>query len=127
LPIAKAQAYYPTGTVNAGDIEYDHGDRWQEIGTIPVPDILGATIHELGHSLGLGHTNDTGANMYWIFKRTTGLGTGQLFPDDIAGIQSIYGAGVGSVTPLRLGIPEPASLTLLFFATSSLLLRRRAR
>ena len=53
-PIAKAQAYFPSsGVPMAGDVEFDHGDRWQEIGTRPIPDILGATIHELGHSLGL--------------------------------------------------------------------------
>ena len=45
------------------------------------------------------------ADMFWIFNRYSGLGTGQLLPDDIAGIQAIYGAGVGSVIP----IPEPAS------------------
>ena len=47
--------------------------------------------------------------MYWIFTRYSGLGTGQLFADDIAGIQSIYGAGSGSVTSL---VPEPASCVL---------------
>lgn len=116
LPIAKAQAYFPSsGATLAGDVEYDHADPWQEVGTLPVPDILGATIHELGHSLGLGHTDLTEANMYWIFTRTTGLGTGKLFADDIAGIRAIYGSGSGSVVSL---VPEPASLhaTILAFA-----------
>jgi Matrixin len=101
LPVAKAQAYYPSSSgVNPGDVEYDRGDPWQEIGTQPVPDILGATIHELGHSLGLGHSNDEEAAMYWIFNRFSGIGTGQLYADDITGIRSIYGTGVGNVTPL---------------------------
>lgn len=100
LPVAKAQAYYPSSGVIGGDVEYDHGDRWQEVGTTPQPDILGATVHELGHSLGLGHTDDESANMYWIFTRSSGLGTASLQDDDITGIQSIYGAGIGSVTPL---------------------------
>jgi hypothetical protein len=108
-PIAKAQAYFPSSGIYAGDVEYDHSDRWQEMGTRPIPDILGATIHELGHSLGLNHTNIVDANMYWIFTRYSGLGTGQLHPDDIAGIQSIYGAGSGIVTSL---VPEPASWVL---------------
>jgi hypothetical protein len=99
-PIAKAQAYYPSSDVLAGDVEYDHGDPWQEVGTTPVPDILGATIHELGHSLGLGHSDDDAAAMYWIFNRFSGIGTGELHADDIAGIRSVYGAGMGSVTPL---------------------------
>ena len=122
LPIAKAQAYFPSsGATLAGDVEYDHADPWQEVGTLPVPDILGATIHELGHSLGLGHTDLTEANMYWIFTRTAGLGTGKLFADDIAGIRAIYGAGSGSVVSL---VPEPAIGVLLTGAAVVCLLRR---
>jgi hypothetical protein len=109
LPIAKAQAYYPSSSgVNPGDVEYDRGDPWQEVGTQPVPDILGATIHELGHSLGLGHSNDDEAAMYWIFNRFSGIGTGQLDDDDITGIRTIYGSGVGSVTPLTGAWPDRA-------------------
>jgi hypothetical protein len=99
-PVAKAQAYYPSTGVLGGDVEFDHGDPWQEVGTQPIPDILGATIHELGHSLGLGHSNFDEAAMYWIFNRFSGIGTGQIYADDIAGIRSIYGTGTGSVTPL---------------------------
>ena len=97
------------GRTLAGDVEYDHGDPWQEVGTLPMPDILGATIHELGHSLGLGHTDLPEANMYWIFTRYSGLGTGKLHADDIAGIRSIYGSGSGSVVSL---VPEPATWSL---------------
>jgi hypothetical protein len=136
-PIAKAQAYYPSFGLYAGDVEFDHMDRWQVSGTLKQPDILGATIHELGHALGLDHTSVTqpgqywtyqdyngqgqvvdvqlpkgNANMYWVFNRLTGPGSGFLFADDIAGIQAIYGAGSGSVIPI--GVPEPASwMTLL--------------
>jgi hypothetical protein len=110
LPMAKAQAYFPsTGGNLGGDVFFDHGDPWQESGTLPIPDVLGATIHELGHSLGLGHSNLPQANMYWIFTRYQGPGTGAaLHADDIAGIQQVYGAGVGSVTPLSTVVPEPA-------------------
>jgi hypothetical protein len=99
-PVAKARAYYPSTGVLGGDVDYDHGDRWQEVGTLPQPDILGATVHELGHSLGLGHSALEAANMYWIFNRSSGLGTAFLHQDDIDGIRAIYGAGTGSVTPL---------------------------
>jgi hypothetical protein len=113
LPTTKAQAYYPSsGARSSGDVEYDHGDRWQEIGTVPLPDILGATVHELGHALGLGHSDLDAANMYWIFNRTAGLGTAFLDKDDIDGIQSIYGAGVGSVTPLVGSWPDRAILPM---------------
>lgn len=124
-PIAKAQSTclgYGGGTC---EVQYDEGDPWQEVGTQSAPDVLGATIHEVGHVLGMQHTDVVGANMYWIFHRFSGLGTGQLFPDDIAGIQSIYGAGVGSVTPI--GVPEPTTGFLMAAAMICTLPIRRRR
>jgi hypothetical protein len=121
-PIAKAQATC-IGNGFGCEVQFDNLDRWQEIGTTPNPDILGAAIHEVGHILGLYHSDVVGVNMYWIFHRFQGLGTGQLFPDDITGIQTLYGPGTGSVTP----IPEPAAVVLLLFGATGLLLRRRAR
>ncbi len=109
-PIAKAQATC-IGHGFGCEVQYDDSDRWQMVGTQPNPDILGATIHEVGHILGLQHTSVVGANMYWIFHRFSGLGTGQLFSDDIAGIQTLYGRGIGSVTPLA--VPEPKAWLLI--------------
>ncbi len=112
-PVAKAIAYFPSAGGNlAGDIFFDNGDPWQPAGTIATPDIMGAAIHEIGHTLGLGHSNVVGSNMYWTFLRTPGLGTGYLHPDDLAGIRQIYGSGVGSVTPLT-SVPEPSGILLL--------------
>jgi hypothetical protein len=123
-PIAKAMARFPSAIGNiASDVFFDNGDPWQEFGIIDRPDILGAAIHEIGHTLGLAHTGDATANMYWIFRRFSGRGTGQLFADDIAGIQAIYGAGVGSVT--TLSVPEPTSVVLCGLLAAILLLNRR--
>ncbi len=113
-PMIKAETYYPVpefaGNL-AGDVFFDDGDPWQKQGTLPTPDVLGAAIHELGHSLGLDESEDPTSNMYYIFTRYNGPGTGaSLKPDDIAGIQAIYGAGVGSVTPLS--VPEPSTTIL---------------
>ena len=104
LPKTKAQAYFPFTVLGnlTGDVEFDDSDVWQEVGTLPQPDVLGAAIHELGHSLGLGHTDLPEANMYRIFRASAGLGTGVLHQDDIDGIQYIYGAGSGSVRPSAL-------------------------
>jgi len=74
----------------------------------------------------MDHSSDPTAVMYWIFQRFQGLGTGHLSPDDIAGIQSIYGAGKGSVTPLA--VPEPGGLVLGLLGSLALfrIARRRS-
>jgi Matrixin len=123
-PIAKAQAYFPGGGDYSGDVEFDHSDPWEVIGTLHEPDILGAATHEIGHTLGLNHTDVIGANMYWIFRRTAGLNDGWLHPDDIAGMQSIYGPGSGTVTPL-FAVPEPATWMPTLAALISLLAASR--
>jgi hypothetical protein len=149
-PVAKAQTYFPPGDGYPGDVQFDDSDAWQIVGTLRQPDVLGAAIHEIGHSLGLGHAtgiipgeywsyqvyDGTGqvvdhlepkgnADMFWIFNRYSGLGTGQLMPDDIAGIQAIYGAGQGSVTPL--GVPEPTTVRLLIACAAALGMGGRGR
>lgn len=148
-PIAKAQAYFPAGPDYSGDVEFDDTDRWLQIGTLHQPDILGAAIHEIGHTLGLDHTfvSQPGefwvyqvydqnsqvidhyepkgaANMFWIFNRFTGPGSGFLFQDDIAGIQAVYGSGSGRVNSL---VPEPSTMVLLIAAAASMFFRRRVR
>ena len=123
-PIAKAQATC-IGFGGGCEVQYDESDPWQEVGTTAAPDILGATIHEVGHIIGLNHTDVVGANMYWIFHRFSGVGTGQLFPDDIAGIQSLYGPGRGSVTPI--GVPEPTTGFLVAAGSIFALKFRRRR
>jgi hypothetical protein len=156
-PIAKAQTYFPpsdgvSGDGLPGDVQFDDGDAWQVVGTFHQPDILGAAIHEIGHSLGLAHSTGVipgeywtypvydangqvvehdepmgDADMYWIFHRFSGLGTGELFPDDISGIQAIYGVGHGSVTPL--GVPEtfPVKLLVLGMISNFAIMRNRSQ
>lgn len=46
--------------------------------------------HELGHSLGLSHSNDIGALMYPNYN-VNSYDDIQLSQDDINGIQAIYG------------------------------------
>jgi hypothetical protein len=53
-------------------------------------DLQGVACHEIGHALGLGHTNESGSTMT---PSISGTGTGQrsIEVDDIDGVQAIYG------------------------------------
>ncbi len=91
-----AFAYVPpsfNGGSNAGDICFNTAQRWQTNGT--TYDLETVAIHELGHALGLGHSDPNTpvqsfpyADLY-AYYNTAKQG---LTPDDIAGSQSIYGA-----------------------------------
>ena len=60
-------------------------------GSVSGVDIQGVGCHELGHALGLDHSNVSGATMY---PYITGSGSGErsIASDDINGVRSIYGA-----------------------------------
>ncbi len=51
-------------------------------------DLLTVLIHEIGHLLGLGHSQEPGSVMYPFYYRMSRI----LAPDDVDGIQALYGA-----------------------------------
>jgi hypothetical protein len=86
-----AHAFFPP-PVNphpgiAGDTHFDDAETWANTHGGGNIDLLTVAIHELGHALGLRHTNVHGAIMFPTYSGI--LRT--LAADDIAGIQSIYG------------------------------------
>ncbi|MCA9168225.1 MAG: matrixin family metalloprotease [Planctomycetales bacterium] len=109
-PGTVAHAYPPQDDGRGGDIHFDRQNAFDANG------FLETAVHELGHALGLAHPNgDTkdgvcpppfdavmhaclGGGGRWSFN---GLGTSRLLPDDINGIRSLYGSGLGYV--LNLG------------------------
>ncbi len=104
-----AHCYYPPGNggggASAGDMHFDDAERWSTDPTDPTSFLLLATaIHELGHGLGLDHNpEDPSAVMfpsYDAFNPKTALS-----PDDIAGVQALYGARDGSIPPSRPTMP----------------------
>lgn len=79
-----AFAYFPSPPnpeTIAGDITYDISDDWSDTTLWQ-----GVTLHEAGHSLGLGHSADPAAIMFPSYQATDILGD-----DDINGIQTLYG------------------------------------
>ncbi len=95
-----AHAFLPYSTSDglAGDLHFDIDEDWTENdGGF----FLEVVLHELGHVLGLDHVENVDAIMNpFVINRFNGLGQADLLPDDIDGIRSIYGEGVGSVVPL---------------------------
>jgi hypothetical protein len=94
-----AHTYYPAPPnpeMIAGDMHLDADEDWH-IGT--ATDLYTVVLHETGHALGLGHSDQPGAVMYPYYRFAYGLTS-----DDIAGIQDLYGSPVTLPPP-----PTPAA------------------
>lgn len=100
-----AHAFYPDDVVSnpiAGDMHFDDAETWSAGGGGGTFDLFTVALHELGHSLGLKHSLDSGSVMYAYYQVVTGL-----TQDDIDGIQSIYAS--------TQAVPEPSTMRLLGF------------
>ncbi|KXJ21533.1 macrophage metalloelastase [Exaiptasia diaphana] len=80
-----AHAYFP----DDGRAHFDEAERFTHE-SLDGTDLLWVATHEFGHSLGLEHTNIEGAVMYPYYNGYKP--NMKLHSDDIAGIQSLYGA-----------------------------------
>ncbi|WP_152051206.1 matrixin family metalloprotease [Tautonia marina] len=86
-PQALGQAFLPPpfhGGTLAGDVVFNSSASWNVNANF---DLQTVAIHEIGHSLGLGHSEFSTSVMYDTY---TGVKQG-LTSDDIAGIRSLYG------------------------------------
>lgn len=82
-----ALAYMPPAVNNysiAGDIAFNTGKVFNVNGLDY--DLFTVAAHELGHALGLNHSNQSAARMYSTYDGVEAT----LEPDDVAGIRSIY-------------------------------------
>lgn len=101
-----AHAFYPPPNVGAlsGDVHFDDAEAWttQER---PAPysqpvDLVTVAAHEIGHSLGLGHSLVQGALMYAYYNGSHRY----LSQDDVSGIQSLYGSRQAPSAPTNLRV-----------------------
>jgi hypothetical protein len=99
-----AHAFFPppnSGSL-AGDAHFDDAETWT-LSTRPDSsqpmDLVTIAAHELGHSLGLGHSQVTGALMYAYYTGSHRY----LAADDIAGIRTVYPRN--GMTWTRIGAP----------------------
>ena len=101
-----AHAFFPPpcGGPNAGDLHFDKAETWIDDPTGRGILLLQVAIHEIGHLLGLSHSQDNSAIMFAFYSPDRV----NLAQDDIDGITRLYGAPT-PVSPLSTFIPVPAS------------------
>ncbi len=106
-----AHGYFPAngnlGVGLGGDLHFNDSLKFVAGKSGPAGfGFLETAVHEIGHNLGLQHANGDVTNGTCppakpaimdacLMNRYDGPGTAFLFPDDVAGVQSLYGAGLG--------------------------------
>jgi len=102
---ALAHTFYPAPPNPdpiAGDMHFDDSESWH-IGSNT--DVFSVALHELGHALGLGHSDDPNDVMYPYYKMSTTLAAG-----DQAAILTMYASAAASPTiPAPAPAPEPTT------------------
>ncbi|MBZ5727087.1 MAG: matrixin family metalloprotease [Acidobacteriia bacterium] len=98
-----AHTFYPAPPNTepiAGDMHLDASEDWHAGTSI---DLFTVALHEAGHALGLGHSDNPGAVMYPYYRLATGLTN-----DDIAGIRALYGANGETQPPPGTPVQPPS-------------------
>ncbi|EHB12881.1 Matrilysin [Heterocephalus glaber] len=80
---------FPPGPGLGGDVHFDKDEYWTD-GSSLGNNFLYAATHELGHSLGLSHSNNPNAVMYPTYE-IADFQSFKLARDDVESIQELYG------------------------------------
>ncbi|WP_345156890.1 matrixin family metalloprotease [Flavobacterium ginsengisoli] len=123
-----AHAFFPPPNgAYAGDLHFDDSETWttsvQYTSSQPI-DLVTVAIHELGHSLGLQHSNVPGAIMYAYYngsQRTLSTDDIQAISAVYPKIYSLYGGNpvCGSPSQTFVGLtPSPPAGSSIVWSTS---------
>jgi hypothetical protein len=102
-----AHTFYPAplnAEPIAGDMHFNAAESW---GVGSGIDLFSVALHEAGHALGLGHSDNPNAVMYPYYRLSTGLTS-----DDIAAIHALYGSTSGKAPPATPPATPPVTPTL---------------
>ena len=86
-----SHAYYPSD----GRIHFDEDEKWSTEGTTSrwwlwtsteSESLIYLATHEIGHAIGLGHSNDVNS----VMLPTVDLGNPSLATDDVNGVNALY-------------------------------------
>jgi len=102
-----AQAYFPSdlnrGRI-AGDVQFDASERWEvgnSLGSAAF-DLVLVAAHEIGHALGLDHSNDASAILYpSVSSSQSFVG---LDNNDVSAIRVLYSSRPGTTTVSQTNI-----------------------
>lgn len=118
-----AHTFYPPPNPEsiAGDLHFDLSETWRIGADI---DLYSVALHELGHALGLGHSDDPNSVMYPYYRKVS-----QLQQPDIDAIRTLYASRstggaepadpVDPVTPEAPAAPLPPTVRILTPTTGS--------
>jgi hypothetical protein len=106
-----AHAFYPSSSSLGGDVHFDIGEEWTLWDEKRGTSLFNVALHELGHSLGIGHSSQKNSVMYaWYNPEST-----HLKDDDLFAINQLYGVRpqhkFGPRTPVSTTTHTPVSTT----------------